>query len=88
MNTPATGPAAFNKQVVNALLVAGAVIVIRCPICGEWHDGECPFANGGVATPFIGLIPNNDAGIVDGVGYDGRAKPDMVRDDDMGWRGM
>ena len=88
MNTPSTGNSPFSWQVQQALLKAGAVIVSRCAVCGEFHESECAYAGNSEAQPFVSVLPANDGAIVDGIEYDGRGKPPMVAADDANWRRM
>lgn len=86
MSTPSGASVPFKQQVTQALQAAGATIVVRCATCGDWHAGDCPFANGGASTPFVAVIGDRDETIDDGVGYEGRERPEFLRRDDAGWR--
>ena len=90
MSTPSAAGSrtSLTDQAAAALKAAGAVVVVRCAVCNDWHAGECPFKDAGPATPYVALIdvPQND--IQDGVLYDGTGKPQFVMDDDRGWREM
>ena len=78
----ASARSSFTDQVTHALVAAGATVVVRCPICLDWHAGACPFEGAGEATPFVATISNDGGTIDDGVLYEGSGKPQFVQDDD------